>query len=105
MQTRVNNIRVIALTAVLAAALGGCAGSRTEESTGETVDDSVITTKVKTAMLAEKKINSTEISVQTFKGRVLLSGYVKSPGERQRAEGVVRSVGGVKEINDQLELR
>ncbi|HLX81721.1 MAG TPA: BON domain-containing protein [Burkholderiales bacterium] len=105
MKTRFNDIRTVALTAVLAAALAGCASSQTRESTGELVDDSVITTKVKSALLAEKDVNSTEISVETFKGRVLLSGFVKTPDQRQRAEGVARSVGGVRDISNQLELR
>lgn len=100
-----NNIRIIAMAGVLAAALSACAGSQTKESTGELIDDSVITTKVKSALLAEKGVDSTSISVETFKGRVLLSGYVKSPDQRQRAEGVARSVGGVKEITNGIEVR
>jgi osmotically-inducible protein OsmY len=100
-----NDIRIIAMAGVLAAALSACAGSQSKESTGELLDDSVITTKVKSALLAEKEVDSTTISVETFKGRVLLAGYVKSPDQRQRAEGVARSVGGVKAVNNKLEVR
>jgi osmotically-inducible protein OsmY len=96
---------MIAMAATLAAALGACGGSPAKESTGEVVDDSVITSKVKGALLAEKDVNSTAVSVETFKGRVLLSGYVKSPDERERIEGVARAVGGVKEINNRIELK
>jgi osmotically-inducible protein OsmY len=60
---------------------------------------------VKSALLTEKGIDSTAISVETFKGRVLLAGYVKSPDQRQRAEGITRSVAGVKTVNNQIELR
>lgn len=100
-----NDIRIIATAGVLAAALSACAGSPTKESTGELIDDSVITTKVKSALLAEKDVDSASISVETFKGRVQLSGYVRSPDQRQRAEGVARSVGGVKEITNAIEIR
>jgi osmotically-inducible protein OsmY len=105
MKTRFSEFRTIAIATALAAALGACAGSQTKESTGELVDDSVITSKVKGALLAEKGVNSMDVSVETFKGRVLLSGYVRSPDERQRIEGVARSVGGVKEINNNIQVR
>jgi osmotically-inducible protein OsmY len=100
-----NDIRIIAMAGVLAAALSACAGSQTKESTGEILDDSVITTKVKSALLAEKEVDSTSISVETFKGRVLLAGYVKSPDQRQRAEGIARTVGGVKAVNNKIEVK
>jgi osmotically-inducible protein OsmY len=105
MKNRFDVIRKLAIPAVLIASLAGCAGSRTSESTGEILDDSVITTKVKSALLTEKNVDSTAISVETFKGRVLLAGYVKSPDQRQRAEGVARSVSGVKAVNNTLEVR
>ena len=100
--TRFRNATMIAL---VAGALAACAGTPKQESTGEVLDDSVITTKVKTALLTEKNVDSTAISVETFKGRVLLAGYVKSPDQRQRAEGVARSVAGVKAVNNKIELR
>jgi osmotically-inducible protein OsmY len=100
-----NDIRITAMAGVLAAALTACAGSTTKESTGELLDDSVITTKVKSALLAEKEVDSTSISVETFKGRVLLAGYVKSPDQRQRAEGIARTVGGVKAVNNKIEVK
>ena len=88
--------------ALAAALLAACAGSPTKESTGEFVDDSVITTKVKSAMVADKTVSAMDVSVETFKGRVLLSGYVKSADERQRAEGIARSVAGVKEVSNKI---
>ena len=99
------SMRKLAIPAVLAAALGGCAGTSTQESTGELIDDSVITTKVKTALLTEEKVPGTTISVTTFRGRVQLAGYVKSPDERQRAEGIARSVPGVKTVTNQIEIK
>jgi len=102
---KTTTFRNATMIALVASALAGCAGTAKQESTGEVLDDSVITTKVKSALLTEKGVDSTAISVETFKGRVLLAGYVKSPDQRQRAEGVARSVTGVKAVNNQIELR
>ena len=95
-----------ALAGILAAMLlAACGGSPARESTGEVIDDSVITTKVKSALITDKTVSGTSISVETFKGRVLLAGYVKSPDERQRAEGLARAVPGVKAVNNQIEIK
>lgn len=59
----------------------GCASSRTQEGTGEYIDDSLITTKVKAAILAEPGLNVSELNVETFKGVVQLSGFVSSREE------------------------
>ena len=91
-----------ALTALL---LSACAGTSNRESTGEFIDDSAITSKVKTALLADKRVSGMDVSVETFKGRVLLSGYVRSPEERQTAERIARSQPGVKEVNNRIALR
>ena len=94
------------LGAVMSAALlAACAGSPSKESTGEAIDDSVITSKVKTALLAERSINSLDVSVETFKGRVLLAGFVRSDEQRQVAGEVARSVNGVKQVDNKLEVR
>jgi osmotically-inducible protein OsmY len=85
-------------TLLVTTALAGCAGSATKESTGGYIDDTVVTTKVKTALFNDKDIKSSEISVQTFKGRVQLSGFVSSAESRRshtpsagRANGRERS--------------
>jgi osmotically-inducible protein OsmY len=96
-------LRSIALAAATALALGACAGAG--EKTGEVIDDSVITTKVKSSLLTEKGIDSTDISVETNKGRVLLSGFVKSSDQRQRAEQVARRTSGVQSVANRLEVR
>lgn len=92
----------VALTALLLAA---CGGSPTKESTGEAFDDSVITTKVKSALLADKRVHGMDVSVETFKGRVLLSGYVYTAEERQAAERIARTTAGVREVNNKIALR
>jgi osmotically-inducible protein OsmY len=93
---------VAALAALL---LGACAGTPHKESTGEVLDDSVITTKVKSALLADKRVSGMDVSVETFKGRVLLSGYVNNPQERQTAERIARNTAGVKEVNNKIAVR
>ncbi len=105
MKIRFSEVRTIVMATALAAALGACAGSPSKESAGEMLDDSVITSKVKGALLQAKDVNSMDITVETFKGRVLLSGFVSSPDERQRIEGVTRSVGGVKEISNKIQVK
>jgi osmotically-inducible protein OsmY len=106
--TKENPMRVnrSTLAAVLTAALlAACAGTPNRESTGEVIDDSVITTKVKTALVSDKRVSAMDVSVETFKGRVLLSGYVRSPEERQAAERIARNVAGVKEVNNKIAVR
>jgi osmotically-inducible protein OsmY len=99
-------VRKSALAAALAAVLlAACAGTPNRESTGEAIDDSVITTKVKTALIADKRVSGMDVSVETFKGRVLLSGYVNNPDERRTAERIARNVAGVKDVNNKIAVR
>jgi hyperosmotically inducible periplasmic protein len=76
-----------------------------KSSAREMVDDTLITTKVKSALIAEKGIDSGRISVETEKGKVMLSGDVKSPDQRQRAEGIARKVSGVKRVDNKIEVK
>ena len=92
------------IAAVLAVA-AGCASTGTQESTGEYVDDSVITTKVKTAIFNDPQLKSTEINVETFKGRVQLSGFVSSQASINKAVQVASGVNGVKSVKDDMRLR
>lgn len=80
----------------------GCASSKTQEGTGEYVDDSVITSKVKAAILNEPTLSSAEINVETFKGVVQLSGFVNSNADITKAVSVARSVGGVKSVKNDM---
>ena len=82
--------------------IAGCAGSRTQESTGEYVDDSTITTKVKAAILQDPDLKVLQINVETFKGVVQLSGFVNSPQAVSRAAEVARGVSGVKAVKNNL---
>jgi len=84
------------------AVIGGCAGSRTQESTGEYVDDSAITAKVKNAILGDASLKVLQINVETFKGVVQLSGFVNSPQIKSRAAEVASRVSGVKSVTNDL---
>jgi len=83
----------------------GCAGTPKTESTGEYVDDSAITTKVKSAIFSEPTLKSAEINVETFKGSVQLSGFVSSQADINKAMEVARSVGGVKTVKNDMRLK
>ena len=92
----------LALTLVAAA---GCASTPKQEGTGEYVDDSVITTKVKAAILEESTLKVAEINVETFKGVVQLSGFVSSPAAANKAVEVARGVGGVKSVKNDMRIK
>jgi osmotically-inducible protein OsmY len=83
----------------------GCASTEKHEGTGEYVDDSVITTKVKSAIFNEPTLKSAEINVETFKGVVQLSGFVNSRDDINRAVEVARSVKGVTSVKNDMRLK
>jgi osmotically-inducible protein OsmY len=83
----------------------GCASTSKQEGTGEYVDDTVITGKVKTAIFNEPSLKSAEINVETFKGVVQLSGFVSSPANETLAVQVARNVGGVKSVKNDMRLK
>jgi osmotically-inducible protein OsmY len=90
----------IALMATL-----GCAATRTQEGTGQYVDDTVITTKVKAAILGEPALKVSEINVETFKGVVQLSGFVNSRDDMKSAVKLASAVNGVKSVKDDMQLK
>ena len=87
---------------ILIATFAACGSTRTDESAGEFVDDSVITTKVKSLLAADDFLKSFQISVETYKGIVQLSGFVNSQVAVDKAGEVVKSVPGVKSIKNNL---
>jgi osmotically-inducible protein OsmY len=104
MQTRV---RLASLVLCLIAIMGmwGCAGSRTNTSTGEYIDDSVISTKAKTALLADEEVSGMQVEVEAFKGVVQLSGFVDTQAQAQKAEQIVRAVDGVREVKNHIVVK
>ena len=91
--------------AILMASLLGCASTATQEGTGEYIDSTVITTKVKTAIFNEPTLKTLEINVETFKGVVQLSGFVNSQAEIDKAAEIVEKVKGVKSVKNDMQLK
>jgi hyperosmotically inducible protein len=87
---------------VLLATVVACASTPQQSSTGEYIDDSVITTKVKSLLAGDDFLNSFQISVETFKGIVQLSGFVNSQQAVNKAGEIARSVKGVKSVKNNL---
>lgn len=98
--------RISGIFAVLAlTALVGCAGTKTQESTGQYIDDTAITAKVKTAIYNEPTLKSAEINVETFKGSVQLSGFVGSPADISQAVALAHGVKGVTAVKNDMRLK
>jgi osmotically-inducible protein OsmY len=85
--------------------LAGCASTSKSEGTGEYIDDTVITTKVKTEVFNEPTLKSHEINVETFKGTVQLSGFVSSQADMNKAAEVARRVKGVKSVKNDIRIK
>ena len=90
---------------ILMVAIAGCASTSTKEGTGEYIDDSVITTKVKAAIFNAPELKSREINVETFKGTVQLTGFVSSQSDITKAIDVTRSVNGVTADKNEMRIK
>ncbi|MDB5881337.1 MAG: transporter [Ramlibacter sp.] len=95
----------VLFAAVALTGLAGCASTQKQESTGQYVDDSAITTKVKAAIFNEPTLKSAEINVETFKGRVQLSGFVTSRASIDRAVSVTQGVSGVTSVANDMRVK
>ena len=91
--------------AALLAFMVGCAATSKQEGTGEYIDDTILTTKVKAAVLKEPTLKSAEINVETFKGVVQLSGFVNSQADINKAAEVARSVKGVESVKNDMRVK
>ena len=91
--------------ASLVATLAGCASTSTKEGTGEYIDDSVITAKVKASIFNEPTLKASEINVETFKGDVQLSGFVSNPQDAQKAVEIARGVKGVTSVKNDVRIK
>ncbi|MDH3636442.1 MAG: BON domain-containing protein [Gammaproteobacteria bacterium] len=99
-----NKFAVVFL-AILWVSLLGCASTATQEGTGEYLDSTVITTKVKAAIFNEPTLKSFEINVETFKGVVQLSGFVNSQADIDKAVEIVQQIKGVKSVKNDMKLK
>jgi len=83
----------------------GCAGSATQESTGEYITDSWITTKVKATLAEDPNVKATEVNVETFKGTVQLSGFVSSQNAINHAVRLTRGIQGVTGVRNDMRIK
>jgi osmotically-inducible protein OsmY len=95
----------IAVGAVALSVLMGCASNAKTEGTGAYIDDTMITTKTKAAIFNDATLKSSEINVETFKGRVQLSGFVKSQADINHAVEVAKAVPGVTSVKNDMRLK
>ncbi|MGD0960877.1 MAG: BON domain-containing protein [Methylomonas sp.] len=93
---------VLALSLLSAA---GCASTAKSEGTGEYVDDSVITTKIKAQLFDEPDLKSGQITVESYKGIVMLSGFLSSQADINKAVRIARETTGVKSVKNEMRLR
>jgi osmotically-inducible protein OsmY len=105
--------KALASIALFSAALGlgvlpftaGCAATPTQESTGEYVDDATITTKVKAALVHDPVVKALDVSVETFKGIVQLSGFVNTDLEKSQAGNVAATIKGVVSVKNNIVVK
>lgn len=107
----INHTRPLARAAMLGSALlgsaiiVGCSSTPSQQSTGQAIDDGVVTAKVKAKLVEDPVTKALQINVETFKGTVQLSGFVESDQARTRALQLARDVDGVKQVRDAMEIR
>lgn len=102
MQVRTTLTAAMAAMALLTA---GCAVTRGQETVGAYIDDTTITTQVKSRFVENKEVDASAISVETLKGTVMLSGFAKNTTEKSTAERIARAVNGVKAVKNEIAVR
>ena len=100
-----HNTAALLLAAIMASSVVGCSSTPTQQSTGQAIDDGVVTAKVKAKLIEDPVTKAHQINVETFKGTVQLSGFVESDQARSRALQLARGTEGVKSVKDALEIR
>jgi hyperosmotically inducible periplasmic protein len=98
-------VTILALGTGVATFSSGCAGSATKESTGEYIDDATVTTKVKAAFVRDPLVKALDVSVDTFKGTVQLSGFVDTPEQKSRAEQIAGGIAGVSAVKNNITVK
>jgi osmotically-inducible protein OsmY len=93
------------LSSLLVVTLVGCAPGEKRASAGEYIDDTMITGKVKAALIADPDLKATEINVETYKGTVQLSGFVSAPEHIPKAVKLTRDIEGVKGIKNDIAVK
>jgi len=93
------------LLAGTAASFTACSSTATHQSTGEYIDDTAITAKVKSAFVSDDTVKALDVQVETFRGVVQLSGFVDSAVQKTRAEEIARSTNGVRDVTNNIQLK
>jgi osmotically-inducible protein OsmY len=96
---------VAAATTLVLVVTTGCAVTRDQETVGAYIDDSVITTTVKSRFFDDKSVDGSAVSVETLNGTVMLSGFAKNATEKKTAENIAWKVKGVKGVKNELLIR
>lgn len=97
-----NFIKSVLVSVLLLAVIPACTENTKRESTGESFDSAVLTTKIKSTFVGDSRLKANDISVETYKGVVQLSGFVDTQAEADRAVQLARTVKGVKAVNNSL---
>ena len=105
MKNTTTRFSILLLAAAALTSVVGCAATRTQESTGQYMDDTAITTRVKAAIFNDASLKSAEINVETFKGVVQLSGFVNSNADIQRAVALAQGLSGVRSVKNDMRLK
>ena len=83
----------------------GCAGNRYTQSTGERIDDTASSSRVRSALASDTQYKYGDVSVQTFKGVVQLSGFVNSRDQKNRAGDLAKRVEGIKDVENNITVK
>ena len=94
-----------AILATTVIAVSGCAVTRGQETVGAYVDDTAITTSVKSRFVGNKDVDASSIRVETLNGTVMLSGFAKNSTEKSTAETIARDVKGVRMVRNEIAVR
>lgn len=101
----VRDLAAVLMIVFIAGAVVGCAGNKQTDSTGEYVDDTVVSSKVRAQIIGDDQLSIFDIDVETFKGDVQLSGFVDSEELKTRAGMLARNVEGVKAVHNNLVVK
>ncbi len=100
------HLPALLIAAMLGSSLiAGCSSTPSQQSTGEAIDDGVVTARIKAKLIEDPVTKAHQINVDTFKGTVQLSGFVETEQARSRALQIAREVNGVKQVKDALQIR
>ncbi|MFZ2218508.1 MAG: BON domain-containing protein [Rhodoferax sp.] len=97
--------RILAISAIVMLTATGCAVQRGQETLGAYIDDTGITTLVKSRFVENKQVDASSIKVETLNGTVMLSGFAKNGQERATAETIARGVKGVVAVRNEVAVR